>query len=113
MPIEESSPKTCAPPFLTLEPPDTPSLLQAGVRDGRRRRRRRATAVGVSAAAVLALVATARRSFPDCCPTSEPPTARSPACAGGLATTGSATASATPKPTFTGTLPADHTLPAP
>ncbi|MEU1441136.1 hypothetical protein [Streptomyces mirabilis] len=104
MPIEEDFTEALRTTLLTFEPPDTPSLMQAGVRNGRRRRRRRATAVGVSGAAVLALVglgAAISPGLPFDGRTVEH-TLASPAA--------SATASATPKPTFTGALPADRAL---
>ncbi|MDX3756257.1 MULTISPECIES: hypothetical protein [Streptomyces] len=109
MPIEEDFTEALRTTLLTFEPPNTPSLLQAGVRNGRRRRRRRATAVGVSAAAVLALVGLGAAVVPGLL--SDGRTAdRTIAGPAASATTGSATASATPKPTFTGTLPADRAL---
>ncbi|MCX4434242.1 MULTISPECIES: hypothetical protein [Streptomyces] len=109
MPIEEDFTEALRTTLLTFEPPNTPSLLQAGVRNGRRRRRRRATAVGVSGAAVLALVGLGAAVVPGLLSdgrTADHTIARPAASA----TTGSATASATPKPTFTGTLPVDRAL---
>ncbi|MCX4423830.1 hypothetical protein [Streptomyces mirabilis] len=109
MPVEEDFTEALRTTLLTLEPPNTPSLLQAGVRNGRRRRRRRATAVGVSGAAVLALVGLGAAVVPGLLSDGRAAdrTIAGPAAS---ATTGSATASATPKPTFTGTLPADRAL---
>lgn len=104
MPIEEDFAEALRTTLLTFEPPNTPSLLQAGVRNGRRRRRRRATAVGVSGAAVLALVGLGAAVVPGLL--FDGRTAEH-ALAGPAA---SATASATPKPTFTGALPADRAL---
>ncbi|MEU0813777.1 hypothetical protein [Streptomyces mirabilis] len=109
MPVEEDFTEALRTTLLTFEPPNTPSLLQAGVRNGRRRRRRRATAVGVSGAAVLALVGLGAAVVPGLLSDGRAAdrTIAGPAAS---ATTGSATASATPKPTFTGTLPADRAL---
>ncbi|MEU0410426.1 hypothetical protein ABZ307_21755 [Streptomyces griseorubiginosus] len=100
MPHEEDFTEALRNSLLTISPPDTPSLVQAGVRDGRRRRRRRAAALGVSGAAVLALVGLGATLGP------------------GLLSDGRAadptppgsSAPATPRPTFTGTLPADRAL---
>ncbi|MYX34098.1 MULTISPECIES: hypothetical protein [unclassified Streptomyces] len=107
MPIEEDFTEALRTAILTFEPPNTPSLLQACVRNGRRRRRRRAAAVAVSGTAVLALVGLGTTVVPGLL--SDPRTAdhTGPAAS---ATTGSATPSATPKPTFTGALPADRAL---
>ncbi|MFI5973105.1 hypothetical protein [Streptomyces sp. NPDC051452] len=109
MPIEEDFTDALRTTLLTFEPPHTASLVQAGVRNGRRRRRRRAVAVGVSGAVVLALAGLGAAVVPG--QLSDGRTAdhgiAGPAAA---ATTGSATASATPKPTFTGTLSADRAL---
>ena len=109
MPIEEDFTEALRTALLTVEPPDTPSLVQAGVRNGRRRRRRRATAVGVSGAAVLALVGLGATVASGQLSGGRPAdqTLAGPATS---STTGSATASATPKPTFTGTLPPDRAL---
>ncbi|MEU1408429.1 hypothetical protein ABZ471_40085 [Streptomyces sp. NPDC005728] len=109
MPIEEDFTEALRTTLLTFEPPNTPSLVQAGVRNGRRRRRSRATAVGVSGAAVLALVGLGAAVVPGLLSGSRTAdhTLTGPAAS---ATTGSATASATPKPTFTGTLPAGRAL---
>ncbi|MER5825409.1 hypothetical protein ABT086_24910 [Streptomyces mirabilis] len=109
MPVEEDFTEALRTTLMTLEPPNTPSLLQAGVRNGRRRRRRRATAVGVSGAVVLALVGLGAAVVPGLLSDGRAAdrTIAGPAAS---ATTGSATASATPKPTFTGTLPADRAL---
>ncbi|MFH9084407.1 hypothetical protein [Streptomyces sp. NPDC017673] len=109
MPIEEDFTEALRATLLTVEPPNTPSLVRAGVRNGRRRRRRRATAVGVSGAAVLALVGLGATVIPGLLSGGRTAdhTLTGPAAS---ATTGSATASATPKPTFTGTLPADRAL---
>ncbi|MES9521112.1 hypothetical protein [Streptomyces capoamus] len=103
MPIEEDFTEALRTTLLNLEPPNTPSLVQAGVRNGRRRRRR-ATAVGVSGAAVIALVGLGAAVVPGLLPDGR---AADHTLAGPAA---SATASATPKPTFTGTLPADRAL---
>ncbi|MGJ5755520.1 hypothetical protein FB563_3752 [Streptomyces puniciscabiei] len=109
MPIEEDFTEALRTTLLTFEPPNTPSLVQAGVRNGRRRRRRRAAAVGVCGAAVLALaglgatVVSGQLSDRRTADHTLAGPAASP-------TTGPATASATPKPTFTGTLPADRAL---
>ena len=102
MPHEEDFTEALRTTLLTISPPDTPSLLRAGVRNGRRRRRRRAAALGVSGAAVLALVglgASVVPGMPSDGRASDPPSSSS-----------SATASATPKPTFTGALPAARAL---
>ncbi|MFD8394614.1 hypothetical protein ACFV2N_36825 [Streptomyces sp. NPDC059680] len=109
MPIEEDFTEALRTTLLALEPPNTPTLVQAGVRNGRRRRRRRATAAGVSGAAVLALVGLGAVAVPGLLSDGRTAdhTLAGPAAS---ATTGSATASATPKPTFTGTLPADRAL---
>ncbi|MEV6196679.1 hypothetical protein AB0M19_30255 [Streptomyces sp. NPDC051920] len=48
MPIEEDFTEALRTTLLTVEPPDTASLVRAGVRNGRRRLRLRATALGVS-----------------------------------------------------------------
>lgn len=106
MPIEEDFTEALRTAISTFEPPNTPSLLQACVRNGRRRRRRRAAAVAVSGTAVLALVGLGTTVVPGLL---SDPTAdhTGPAAS---ATTGSATPSATPKPTFTGALPADRAL---
>ena len=108
MPIEEDFTEALRTTLLTFEPPNTPSLLQAGLRNGRRRRRRRA-AVGVSGAAVLALVGLGATAVPGLLfdGRTADHTLAGPAAS---ATTGSATASATPRPAFTGTLPADRAL---
>ncbi|WP_046732708.1 hypothetical protein [Streptomyces humi] len=109
MPIEEDFTEALRTTLLTFEPPATPSLVQAGVRNGRRRRRRRAMAVGLSGAAVLALVGLGAAAVPGLL--SDGRTGhRAIAGPAASATTPSATASATPKPTFTGTLPADRAL---
>ncbi|GAA2501731.1 hypothetical protein [Streptomyces longisporus] len=105
MPIEEDFTEALRTTFQPFEPPNTPSLLQAGLRNGRRRRRRRATALGVSGAAVLALVGLGALVVPGQLShgrTNADRTLADPAV--------SATASAAPKPTFTGTLPADRAL---
>ncbi|MGW3248073.1 hypothetical protein [Streptomyces sp. NPDC001070] len=109
MPIEEDFTEALRATLLTLEPPSTPAFLQAAVRDGRRRRRRRAAAVGVSGAAVLALVGLGAAVVPGLLSDgrTDDPTLAGPAAS---ATTGTDTASATPKPTFTGALPADRAL---
>ncbi|MFF4960597.1 hypothetical protein [Streptomyces sp. NPDC001222] len=109
MPIEEDFTEVLRTTLLTFEPPNTPSLVQGGVRNGRRRRRRRATAVGVCGAAVLALVGLGATVVPGLLSDGR---AVDHVLAGpaASATTGSATASATGKPTFTGTLPADRAL---
>ncbi|MBW8796268.1 MAG: hypothetical protein JF597_22515 [Streptomyces sp.] len=109
MPIEEDFTEALRTTLLTFEPPNTPSLVQAGVRNGRRRRRRRATVVGVSGAAVLALVGLGAAAVPGLLSVGRTThhTIAGPAAS---ATTGAATASATPKPTFTGSLPADRAL---
>lgn len=109
MPIEEDFTEALRTTLLTFEPPNTPSLVQAGVRNGRRRRRRRATAVGVSGAAVLALVGLGAAVVPELLSDGRTAdhTITGPAAS---ATTGPATESATPKPTFTGALPADRAL---
>lgn len=109
MPIEEDFTEALRASVLTFEPPSTPSLVQAGIRNGRRRRRRRATAVGVSAAVALVLVGFGATTVPGLLSdgrTADHPLS-SPAAS---APSGSATASATPKPTFTGALPADRAL---
>ncbi|MFJ6832163.1 hypothetical protein [Streptomyces sp. NPDC091209] len=109
MPVEDDFTEALRTTLLTFEPPNTPSLVRAGVRNGRRRRRRRATAVGVSGAAVLALVGLGTAAVPGLLSHGR---AAGHAIAGPTisATTGSATASAVPKPTFTGALPADRAL---
>ncbi|AKJ12839.1 hypothetical protein ABB07_23230 [Streptomyces incarnatus] len=109
MPIEEDFTEALRTTLLTFEPPNTPSLLQAGVRNGRRRRRRRATALGVSGAAVLALAGLGATAVSGEL-SDRGPADRTLAGPAASATTGSPTASATPKPTFTGTLPADRAL---
>ncbi|MEU1481282.1 hypothetical protein [Streptomyces sp. NPDC005760] len=109
MPIEEDFTQALRTTVPTFEPPHTSSFVQAGIRNGRRRRRRRAVAVGVSGAAALALVGFGAAIVPGLLSDGRPadhPLA-SPAAS---AQTGSAAASATPKPTFTGALPADHAL---
>ncbi|MFF4798695.1 hypothetical protein ACFY1U_09795 [Streptomyces sp. NPDC001351] len=109
MPIEEDFTEALHTTLLSFEPPSTSSLVRAGVRNGRRRRRRRATAVGVSGAAVLALVGLGATVVPGLSSDGRTGdhTLTGPAAP---ATTGSARASATPKPTFTGTLPPDRAL---
>ncbi|MFF9213283.1 MULTISPECIES: hypothetical protein [unclassified Streptomyces] len=109
MPIEEDFTEALRTTLLTVEPPNTPSLVRAGVRNGRRRRRRRAMAVGVCGAVALALVGLGVTVVPGHLVDGQTAdhTLAGPAAS---ATTGSATASATPKPTFTGTLPADRAL---
>ncbi|MFF3196632.1 hypothetical protein [Streptomyces misionensis] len=109
MPIEEDFTEALRTTLQAIEPPNTHSLLQGGVRNGRRRRRRRALAIGVSGAAVLALVGLGATIATGQLSGSRPanqtladPAASSP--------TGSATASTTPKPTFTGTLPPAQAL---
>ncbi|MER6732754.1 hypothetical protein [Streptomyces puniciscabiei] len=109
MPIEEDFTEALRTTLLTFEPPNTPSLLQAGVRNGRRRRRRRATALGVSGAAVLALAGLGATAVSGQL-SDRRPADRTLAGPAASATAGSPTASATPKPTFTGTLPADRAL---
>lgn len=95
--------------LLTIPPPDAPSLLQAGVRNGRRRRRRRAAALGVSGAAVLALVGLGATLGPGLLPDGRAADHTSPGNSA-PATVDSTTAPAIPKPTFTGVLPADRAL---
>ncbi|MGW4594472.1 hypothetical protein ACWEOA_03910 [Streptomyces sp. NPDC004457] len=109
MPIEEDFTEALRTTLLTVEPPDTPSLVEAGIRNGRRRRRRRAAAVGVSGAAVLALVGLGATAVPGLLSDGRTAdrTLTGPAAS---ATTGPARASATPQPTFTGTLPAERAL---
>ncbi|MGV4988566.1 hypothetical protein ACVB8X_37695 [Streptomyces sp. NRAIS4] len=109
MPVEEDFTEALRTTLLSFEPPSTPSLVRAGVRNGRRRRRRRATAVGVSGAAVLALVGLGAAVVPGLLSDggTADHTLADPAAS---STTGSATGSATPKPTFTGTLPAERAL---
>ncbi|MFG2477093.1 hypothetical protein [Streptomyces fagopyri] len=109
MPIEEDFTEALRTTLLTFEPPGAPSLVRAGVRNGRRRRRRRAAAVGVSGAAVLALVGLGAAVVPGLLSDGRTAdhTLAGPAAS---ATTGPGTASATPKPTFTGALPADRAL---
>jgi hypothetical protein len=109
MPIEEDFTEAHRASVLTFEPPSTPSLVQAGIRNGRRRRRRRVTAVGVSGAVALALVGFGATTVPGLLSdgrAADHPRS-SPAAS---APSGSAAASATPKPTFTGALPADRAL---
>lgn len=91
--------------LLTIPPPDTPSLLRAGVRDGRRRRRRRAVALGVSGAAVLALVGLGATVVPGLLSDGGPADRTAPG-----STSAPTDPAATPKPTFTGALPADQAL---
>ncbi|MFD4970360.1 hypothetical protein [Streptomyces sp. NPDC058424] len=109
MPIEEDFTEALRATLQAFEPPNTRSLLQGGVRSGRRRRRRRTTAVGVSGAAVLALVGLGATVASGQLSGGRPAdqTLAGPATS---STTGSAATSATPKPTFTGTLPADRAL---
>ncbi|MHB9860461.1 hypothetical protein [Streptomyces sp. YIM S03343] len=109
MPTEEDFTEALRTTLLAFEPPNARSLVQAGVRNGRRRRRRRAAAVGVSGAAVLALVGLGTTVVPGLLSDGRPtdPTHTGPAAS---ATTGSATASVTPRPTFTGALPGDRAL---
>ncbi|WP_020139013.1 hypothetical protein [Streptomyces sp. 351MFTsu5.1] len=104
MPQEEDFTEALRSSLLTISPPDTPSLLRAGIRNGRRRRRRRAVALGVSGAAVLALVGLGAHVVPGLLSDGRATTATTP---GTSAPTGPA---ATPKPTFTGALPADQAL---
>ncbi|WP_431959639.1 hypothetical protein [Actinacidiphila sp. bgisy160] len=107
MPIEEDFTEALRTTLMTFEPPNAAPLLQGCVRDGRRRRRRRAAAAGVSGAAVLALVGLGAVVVPGLLSDGRPAdhTLAGPAAS---ATTGSA--SATPEPAFTGTLPADRAL---
>ncbi|KUM68667.1 hypothetical protein [Streptomyces griseorubiginosus] len=90
--------------LLTISPPDTPSLLRAGVRNGRRRRRRRAVALGVSGAAVLALVGLCATAVPGLLSDGRGTARTTPG------TSAPTSPSATPRPTFTGALPADQAL---
>ncbi|MFJ4199598.1 hypothetical protein ACIP2Y_08175 [Streptomyces sviceus] len=109
MPIEEDFTEALRTTLLTYEPPNTETLLRGGLRNGRRRRRRRATAVGVSGAAALAFVGLGAALVPGLL--SDGRTAdHARATPAASATAGSPTASATPKPTFTGALPADRAL---
>ncbi|MFF7281921.1 hypothetical protein [Streptomyces griseorubiginosus] len=105
MPHEEDFTEALRTTLLTISPPDTPSLVQAGVRNGRRRRRRRAAVLGVSGAAVLALVGLGATLGPGLLSDGR---ATDPAPPGSSAP--ATTAPATPKPTFTGTLPANRAL---
>ncbi|MFD5407683.1 hypothetical protein [Streptomyces griseorubiginosus] len=90
--------------LLTISPPDTPSLLRAGVRNGRRRRRRRAVALGVSGAAVLALVGLGAYVVPGPLSDGRAADRTTPG------TSAPTSPAATPRPTFTGALPADRAL---
>ncbi|MEU8591627.1 hypothetical protein AB0C59_32265 [Streptomyces sp. NPDC048664] len=108
MPIEEDFAEALHTALFTIEPPNTLSLAQAGARNGRRRGRRRAAAAGVSGAAVLALLGLGVALVPGLLyeesadhPLAGPAVSASP---------GSASASAGPEPSFTGTLSADRAL---
>ncbi|MET7731979.1 hypothetical protein ABZT02_11485 [Streptomyces sp. NPDC005402] len=108
MPLEEDFAQALRTTLLPFEPPHTASLVQGGIRNGRRRRRRRAMAVGVSAAAVLAIVGGLGTGLVPGLPADgrtadhplTPPAASAP----------TDPAPATPKVTFTGTLPAHRAL---
>ncbi|WP_030321104.1 hypothetical protein [Streptomyces sp. NRRL B-3229] len=104
MPQEEDFTEALRSSLLTISPPDTPSLLRAGIRDGRRRRRRRAVALGVSGAAVLALVGLGANALTGLLSDVRGADRATP---GASAPTSPA---ATPRPTFTGALPADQAL---
>ncbi|MEU6273735.1 hypothetical protein ABZ871_15205 [Streptomyces populi] len=109
MPVEEDFTEALRTTLLAFEPPNTPSLVRAGVRNGRRRRRRRATALGVGGAAVLALVGFGAAAVPGLLPDSR--TAGHAATGPASPVTAGPTAkTTTPEPTFTGTLPADRAL---
>ncbi|MEU5045975.1 hypothetical protein [Streptomyces griseorubiginosus] len=104
MPQEEDFTEALRSSLLTISPPDTPSLLRAGVRNGRRRRRRRAAALGVSGAAVLALVGLGAHAVPGLLSDGRAADRTPPG------TSAPTSPAATPKPTFTGALPADRAL---
>ncbi|MFF7953086.1 hypothetical protein [Streptomyces griseorubiginosus] len=104
MPQEEDFAEALRSSLLTISPPDTPSLLRAGVRNGRRRRRRRAVALGLSGAAVLALVGLGANVVPGLLSDGRGTDRTAPG------TSAPTSPAATPRPTFTGALPADQAL---